>query len=169
MTRLWQADATLQKAFFHFNSLEPNFARSTIKKKKKHQYQHQDQKKKQKQNQDQKKKKKKEATNLFSLKIRNTFRFSICACVTWSPFTPLARGGNAPGPHLSCKSANASFVPSVSTTMVPYHPGSMKRLLLSGIGMRPFGGGPRVWLLYRCGPRDGRMENEERCTQRTTL
>lgn len=88
----------------------------------------------------------KKPTNLFSLKIRNTLRFSICACVTWCPFTPLARGGNAPGPHLSCKSANASFVPSVSTTMVPYHPGSINRLLLSGIGMRPFA---RVEWLYR--------------------
>jgi len=45
----------------------------------------------------------------------------------------------------------------------------MKRLLLSGIGMRELVGGPRVEWLYRGGPRGGRIENEDRCTQRTTL
>lgn len=100
--------------------------------------------------------------------MRKTFLFSTCAWLV-CPFIPLGLGGNAPGPHRSWRSASASFVPSVSTTMTPYHPWSTKRLFESGIGIRPVEDGPLVPFRYLWAPLEGRMVKEDRCTQRTTL
>src|SRR6266576_4686210 len=97
--------------------------------------------------------------DLLSLRILNTLRASAAGFIPIWPATPLARGGNAPGPHLSCKSASDSFVPSVSTITVPYHPGSTKSPRVSGTRIRE-----DPWILG-----GGRMRNEERLTQRTTL
>lgn len=107
-------------------------------------------------------------THLFSRRILNTFLASFASFVI--VVGPPARGGNAPG-HRSCRSASDSFVPSVSTTIVPYHPGSTKRPGDSGIGIRAGDGGRRGPLEdidMRCFE-GARMTKEERCTQRTTL
>ena len=110
--------------------------------------------------------------HLFSLNIRNTFLLSWFNDDPARPFVPLGLGGNTARPHRSCKSASASLVPSVSTTIVPNHPGSTNRPFESGMGMRAVVGVGRVlaWLGGRIEIRfGGRMTNEDRFTQRTTL
>ena len=77
--------------------------------------------------------------------------------------------GKTPLPQRSCKSARPSFVPSASTTTVPYQPGSMNK---SVCGMDIRAGGIRVRFgpyLAAIGAGGGRMRKDERWTQRTTL
>lgn len=109
-------------------------------------------------------------THLLSLRILKTFRLSISRAVR-SGLTlrlaaaPIALIGNAPRQR-SWRSARPSFVPSASTTTVPYQPGSTSHAP-PGPGPGPTNFGTEM----RSGfpPEGGRIVNDERCTQRTTM
>lgn len=110
------------------------------------------------------------APHLLSRNILNTMRlaasFAARSGLELTPgAAPAARMGNAPRQR-AWRSANPSFVPSASTTTVPYQPGSISHAP-PGAGPGPtfFGTDMRIGLPFD----EGRIVNDERCTHRTTI